>query len=92
MMSVSQHVLGKPTSVSRDQVAAACAVHSLHGWRGYVTSDPRRTGRYIAVIHSSDYDPVRQKGLMVARHGRDPADALAIAIEAAGGRDPELTS
>lgn len=92
---------GRPATVNREQVAALCALHGLGGWKGYTAAHPTLPGRYIAVVHSPDYRPaapvitiegVRSKppGSMIARTGRDPADALAIAIEAAGGKDPEL--
>lgn len=55
----------------------------LTGWRATVR--PTSTGGRVVILHSPDYNPVKQTGRMVAACGRDTPDAFASALEAARG-------
>lgn len=71
--------------MSDDQHTAAARDAGLTGWKAVVRAHPEINGRKICVLTSPDYNPVTGKGVLIARPGRDPADAFARALEAAKG-------
>lgn len=56
----------------------------LPGWKASIRF-VHNIGRYVAVLTSPDYDPVRNTGFMKAATGRDAAAAFAGVLEVAQG-------
>lgn len=57
----------------------------LAGWKAAVRAHPEVTGRFVAVLTSPDFNPETGAGRIVARPGKDRADAFAAALHAAKG-------
>lgn len=70
--------------MTQDDADDVTRAAGLPGWKAHVRY-AQGVGRYVAVITSPDYNPVRRTGIIKAATGRDIPDAFARALEAVRG-------
>lgn len=64
-----------------EEATSACRDAGLPGWRCVIS--PASSGGYLVALSSPDYHPLKKTGRLIARHGRDAAEAFALAVEVA---------
>ena len=70
--------------MTEEDCADAARVAGLPGWKASLCW-AAGIGRYVAVLTSPEYNPVRHTGIIKVATGRDRADAFARVLEAALG-------